>query len=133
VKRALAILLFCIYTFGATDACQLLKLPLLVSHYLKHKKENPHTTLAAFFKMHYIDPQPMDEDYAQDMRLPFKTMPDAFFRHTPTVVSYQPFVKLNSIQVINDQPPVFNEDAYSTLLINKIFQPPRSLIFAIYC
>lgn len=125
MKRGITILLFCIYTFGATDACQLLKLPLLVSHYIKHKKENPQTTVAGFLKMHYIDPQPMNEDYAQDMRLPFKTMPDAFFRHTPSVLSFEPVIKWKAPQVLSTEPPLFNEIAISPLLVNNIFQPPR--------
>ena len=87
VKKTLAILLTSIYLFGATDASQLLKLPLLISHYINHKKENPNTTLVSFFKMHYVDPQPYDADYSQDMQLPFKTTPNAFFRYTPALLS----------------------------------------------
>jgi hypothetical protein len=125
VKKPLAIVLTAIYLFGATDASQLLKLPLLVSHYIKHKKENPYTTLGSFFKMHYVDPQPYDADYTQDMQLPFKTLPNAFFRYTPTVLSQAPFVKPKILLVYNETPPPANEEVVSSLLIHKIFQPPR--------
>ncbi len=125
LKRLTAILFLFIYTFGATDACQLLKLPLLIGHYIKHKAENPGTTLAGFFKMHYVDPQARDADYAQDMQLPFKRMPDAFFRHTASLVYFDPVVKLKAPQANIDFPPVFNENVGTSLYINNIFQPPR--------
>ncbi len=125
VKKKLAILLASVYLFGATDAGQLLKLPLLISHYIKHKEENPQTTLISFFKMHYVDPQPYDADYAQDMQLPFKTLPKAFFRYTPSVASPSPFIKPKVFFANNEIPPVSNESITPFLVIHKIFQPPR--------
>jgi len=120
-----ALLLVTIYLFGATDASQLLKLPLLISHYIRHKKENPNITLVSFYKIHYIDPQPIDDDYSQDMQLPFKTLPNAFFRNTPSMVSQAPLVKREVLLIDNETPPASNEDVFSALLINRIFQPPR--------
>jgi hypothetical protein len=125
VKKALAILLTCIYLFGATDASQLLKLPLLISHYITHKKENPTTTVASFFKMHYVDPQPYDADYSQDMQLPFKTAPNAFFRYTPSVLSQVLIVRPRILWIDKEITPASNEDVFSSLLTNKVFQPPR--------
>ena len=120
-----AILLLFIYMLGATNACQFLKLPLLVSHYIKHKKESPYITLASFFKMHYVDPQPFDADYAQDMQLPFKTTPNAFFRYTPSIPSQTPLLKPKFLWTEMVTSPPSNEDILSSLYIHPIFQPPR--------
>lgn len=114
-----------VYLFGATDADQLLKIPLLVTHYIKHKKESPYMTLGSFFKMHYIDPQPFDADYSQDMQLPFKTVRDMVCRNIPTDltvlsrITFKPPVENPGIQ------PVINDDIPPHLMTYGIFQPPR--------
>jgi hypothetical protein len=111
---------------GATNACQLLKLPLLVSHYIKHKKESPYITFGSFFKMHYIDPQPMDADYNEDMQLPFKTVPDALCRNIPLFVSTLPVIELNAPVINKERRPVFDDNFATVLLNNNIFQPPKA-------
>ena len=45
----------------------------LVSHFQDHETENPEMTIWAFIQMHYINESVVDEDYAEDMKLPFKT------------------------------------------------------------
>ena len=45
----------------------------LVSHFQDHEAENPDMTIWAFIQMHYINETIVDEDYAEDMKLPFKT------------------------------------------------------------
>lgn len=72
MKRWGAILLFCIYTTGATELEQLLRMPLLVQHYVQHRAQNPSITIAGFLSIHYVEPQPFDSDYEEDMQLPFK-------------------------------------------------------------
>jgi len=126
MKKWSAILVLFIYMLGATNACQFLKLPLLVSHYIKHKKESPYITLASFFKMHYIDPQPMDADYNEDMQLPFKTAPDALCRNIPLFISSLPKIELNAPVVYYEPRPVLDDDIATVLLINNIFQPPKA-------
>ena len=125
MKKTLAILFTCIYLFGGTDASQFLKLPHLIAHYVEHKKENPATTLVSFFKIHYVDPQPYDADYAKDMQLPFKTIPNAFFRNTPSLLTQIVVVKPELTLTNQRTVAVFTEDFLSSLLHNKIFQPPR--------
>ncbi|HEX6426519.1 MAG TPA: hypothetical protein VF008_02490 [Niastella sp.] len=127
MKRWSAILFLFIYILGSTNAFQFLKLPLLVSHYIKHKKESPYITLGSFFKMHYIDPQPMDADYNEDMQLPFKKTPVALCRNMPLFVANQSVIAIHAAPVFDKQPqPVFNDDIPSAFTVNAIFQPPRA-------
>src|SRR5690606_22129474 len=51
-----------------------LKLPLLVQHYIKHISEHPEMSVREFISMHYLEGIIMDEDYDQDMQLPFKAV-----------------------------------------------------------
>jgi len=126
MKRWSAILFLFIYLLGATNACQLLKLPLLVSHYIKHKQESPYITLGSFFKMHYIDPQPMDADYNEDMQLPFKTTPVTLCRNMPLFVSMLPVVAIQPPVLDKQLQLVFNDDIPSAFEVHNIFQPPRT-------
>jgi hypothetical protein len=76
--------------------------------------------------MHYIDPQPMDADYNEDMQLPFKTTPDALCRNIPLFVSRLPVIELTAPVVYYERRPVLNDDIATVLLINNIFQPPKA-------
>ncbi len=44
-----------------------------IEHFIEHRQQNEDFSLVDFIKIHYIDKQVFDEDYAQDMSLPFKT------------------------------------------------------------
>jgi hypothetical protein len=126
VKEKAAVFLLVIYLFGATDAYQLLKLPQLAGHYVKHKRESPYMTLGSFFKMHYIDPQPFDSDYKQDMRLPFKTVLNVYGRSLPTDITILPGIIFRAPAENPGFQPVLNDSIPSSLLSYTIFQPPKA-------
>lgn len=62
------------FLLASTPMGELLKLPLLVHHLLTHLEEDPQMSLAEFFDMHYDQGIVVDEDYHQDMQLPFKSV-----------------------------------------------------------
>lgn len=126
MKEKVAIFLLVIYLFGSTDAYQLLKLPQLVGHYVKHKKESPYMTLGSFFKMHYIDPQPFDNDYKQDMRLPFKTVLNVYGRNLPTDITILPRIIFRAPAENPGLQPVLDDNIPPSLLAYTIFQPPKA-------
>ena len=126
MKEKLAIFLLVVYLFGSTDAYQLLKLPLLVGHYVKHKRESPYITLGSFFKMHYIDPQPFDDDYKQDMQLPFKTVLNVYGRNLPTDITILSRIIFRAPSENPGIQPIKNDDVPHHLVARTIFQPPRA-------
>jgi hypothetical protein len=72
MKVIAAISFFVLLTFTQTPLGQLLKLPVLVEHYYKHKKvEN--VSLSQFLNDHY-NTKHNDADQAEDDQLPFKTV-----------------------------------------------------------
>ena len=75
MRQTIARSLLCMFLLAATPMGELLKLPLLVHHLLTHLEEDPQMSLGEFFKMHYDQGIVMDEDYHQDMQLPFKSVP----------------------------------------------------------
>lgn len=66
------LLMVCIFSF--TPLREMVKLPVLVVHYFHHRAEDSSMSIAEFFDMHYLQGIIYDEDYTQDMQLPFKTM-----------------------------------------------------------
>ena len=73
MKKLISVAILSLYLISATEFYQLLKLPMLIEHFIQHKKENKTITLFSFLQMHYIGPNVKDADYEQDMKLPFKT------------------------------------------------------------
>lgn len=126
--RKLAATIIClVYLFGATEASQLLKLPILVQHYNEHKAGNASITLARFLHMHYMGYDDNDDDDMRDMQLPFKTMNGCctmLAYSMPTQKALVTRVELPVVQqtytVLNDSFPYFFDP-------EDIFQPPRSL------
>jgi len=127
MKKMAAIFLLSLYMFGATDAHQLLKLPIFIQHYISHKHENPSTTLISFIKMHYQDKPVIDADYAEDMQLPFKThATDCCLSMSVATEVPAPFeIKLQPIEQPFARHILFNDDVPLLLSLPSIFQPPR--------
>jgi hypothetical protein len=125
VKKAIAILCFSVYLFGATDAHQLLRLPLLVQHYVQHKKANSQLSIIDFLKIHYSSKVVVDADYKQDMQLPFKTHEQdncqTWGKKLPPLFTLQLASTLNT----NRNHTLISVSFSSLLSVYSIFQPPR--------
>ncbi|NSL90793.1 hypothetical protein [Chitinophaga solisilvae] len=128
MRKATAIFLFLVYLLGTTDANQLLRLPLLIEHYQKHQQEDPHITLTSFLKLHYIDEQPFDDDYQQDMQLPFKS-PDAICMVMPTLVPAPVTLFVPVKEILRENYLLKNEGAPMYRLPDNVFQPPKMNLF----
>lgn len=126
MRKAFAILFLTAYLFGTTEASQLLRLPLLVTHYLEHKQGDADLTIKAFLKMHYVDPQLFDDDYKQDMQLPFKTMQDALYSVAPTILPVSHSYSFMFTAPAPEKPDVLNDAVPEYLLPHTIFQPPKA-------
>lgn len=128
LKKAAAILAISIYLFGATDAYQFLKLPLFITHYVKHIAEDPNTTLGSFIHMHYAGEIVFDDDYQQDMQLPFKTQEKDICCSSSFNVALpeQKFnVELIVLPLNKQTHPQLPQPDYNLLSVIDIFQPPR--------
>lgn len=62
------------YLLAFTPFREVLKLPVLLSHYTEHRAADPDLSFLSFFSMHYLHGSPKDADYERDMQLPFKKM-----------------------------------------------------------
>jgi hypothetical protein len=127
MRRLLTIILFFIYLIGSTEAYQLLKVPRLVVHFIKHCKEDPTTTIQSFLALHYQEETVYDADWQQDMQLPFKTHEDDLGL---MALCYYPPVNMAVLKVPAGSLPI-NQTAIKHEFVPgcyaaDIFQPPKS-------
>jgi hypothetical protein len=71
MKKAVTIFLLVLTISLQTPFGQLIKLPLLVEHYIKHQKQNG-VSLINFLEDHYASNH-KDADFPEDQQLPFKS------------------------------------------------------------
>lgn len=73
MKSSISKILIIVYLFSATEASQLLKFPLLFSHFVEHQQRQPSMSFGEFLHHHYAAEHKDDGDAATDNKLPFKS------------------------------------------------------------
>ena len=114
-----------IYLLSSTQLKELLKLPLLVEHFIEHKQQDTKISFIEFLCMHYAHGDVKDADYDKDMKLPFKSAENS---HS-SVSFYLPAANVKQDFVIQFKEtkqkfPLYNSN-YSSAYLSSIWQPPR--------
>lgn len=125
MKKLFTYLIISLYLLGSTEAYQLLKIGNLIEHYLEHKDANE-LSLLEFLDLHYVQPTQVDDDYTEDMKLPFKS-------HSECHAQTTPIAKTNIQEIIIDVPYIETSELISeykspklgSQYLDDIFQPPR--------
>jgi hypothetical protein len=120
MRTAVAIFLLALLASVQTPVGQLFKLPLLVEHFIKHKKQEG-VSMLAFLQDHYSSSHD-DADRPEDETLPFKNilLYSIGVALVPAAVSTQLHVALFS------QQPIIFPLAYTPQQhLASIFHPPR--------
>ncbi|AZA77119.1 hypothetical protein EG359_06670 [Chryseobacterium joostei] len=126
VKKLISILLLSLYLVSTTELYQLLKMPLLIEHYIQHKNLNPEMSLTAFLKTHYDHPV-KDSDHDQDQRLPFVSHA-SLLSVVFTINSYLDFYSTEKVYNAREvKKPLYKSVLYNKEILNSIWQPPRFL------
>lgn len=124
MQKLVCILCLTVHLLTNTELCQLVKMPVLISHYKEHKASNDKITFLGFLNMHYFNGSPHDNT---DMELPFKTTSVAIIIHN------SPSAPVPSITLIPSAAPSDVEVNFSQYYSSwippasskDIFQPPR--------
>jgi len=125
VKKIFAISFLLIYLFSTTELHQLLKMPVLIEHFMEHREENKNITLMQFLHIHYGMGDVKDSDYDKDMKLPFKTHDNCV---TTFSNIYLPSAKVSiekPIQFLQKKPFIKRDQFLLTSHLSNIWQPPR--------
>jgi len=127
LKKVISIFFLAVYLLSTTQLSELLKLPMLVQHYIEHKEENKDLSFLGFIEIHYSHGSPKDADYDKDMKLPFKSIsysnislvsfctPIPNFKHNLVI-----FVKNNKLHFSD------YSFTYTSAFLSAIWQPPKT-------
>lgn len=106
-----------------TELHQLLRLPILIQHYIKHHEQEPDETFACFLNEHYTSEQNhCDNDHEN---LPFKTNDCATTHLTVAIVNHAPLSITSQNTFKSKIAPIYNGVIYSADLVSNIWQPPK--------
>lgn len=126
MRKRIAISLLILFLGANTDLTQLLKMPVLIHHYLEHRADDASQSFADFLKLHYSNHlNHGDTKHHDHTKLPYKTSDYA------TAHSLMAFEAPVSFMVPN--PPIYhvklvpgyNGFMYSFAIVSTIWQPPK--------
>jgi len=126
MQRKVAFILLLILLLNNTTICQLLKLPVLVAHFMEHKQLNAGISFTEFLSMHYWGTDMDDHDEDRDQQLPFKTV-NILTAHS----SFIPIQRWLPVQEAYDLPvntsyPSQGNDLLPNPTTGALFRPPRA-------
>ncbi|MBL0132822.1 MAG: hypothetical protein IPP79_01820 [Chitinophagaceae bacterium] len=105
---------------------QLLKLPMLVHHYLEHHEDDAGISFAEFLHKHYEEEHEHASKHNDHEKLPFKSSDLGF---SQTCLVYQsPFsfeMRMEKYLPAKES-IIFSTSFYSSAIRSKIWQPPKS-------
>jgi hypothetical protein len=127
MKNFIVILFLSSYLFSTTQLSELLKINLLVEHYVEHTSKDKNLSLWAFLCMHYSGENIKDADYEKDMKLPFKTLDTCNYASITFCTPIQEFQFSKNITVKLYKTPLYEYNfSFSSNFHSTIWQPPKS-------
>lgn len=125
MKKVIAIFFLFSFLSANTAFGEVLKLPLLIHHYIEHTQEDKDNSIVDFLVKHYvkdINHHHNDNHHDHD-NLPFKTINV----HSIQVVYFQPLFIKFSRQIAEKElkTPILQQQNYSNVYLDSIWQPPQ--------
>jgi hypothetical protein len=122
-RKLLAIFLGTLILNAGTELHQLVRVPLLIQHYLHHRDEDSSISLIDFLKIHYTDSNhPDDNDDSEDNELPFKSTGNTSHIDTPVIAKKPaPAISFNLV----GKPKGYHPEGIPNHLSFAVFHPPR--------
>lgn len=125
MKKVAAILLLFSFLSANTVLGEVLKLPLLIHHYIEHTKEDNDNSIIDFLAKHYGkgDEHHHKGGHHEHDNLPFKTINS----HSGQVVCFQSlFIDFSkSIDESNRKIPIRQQQNAANTYLDSIWQPPQ--------
>ena len=119
-------ILFLVAVLYQTSFSQLLRVPMLVVHYIEHRDLNNTITFIDFLSMHYGGEDMNDDDDDRDKQLPFKSIDPVSVQLvaapvTKTVVNENTFCFISSKKLF-----CFKNDHLPQPTVGVLFRPPKA-------
>ncbi|ULQ53494.1 hypothetical protein [Flavihumibacter fluvii] len=127
MNKSITILFLVVYLFSATEAHQLLKIPVIFEHFSEHQEVDRNISLLQFLAMHYLHGSPKDKDYDRDMQLPFKTSGDCVAAIAPAFIPVMIEWNIDQpVEIIQQDNLIKPDHFFVSAYLSKIWQPPKS-------
>ena len=125
MKRVIAGILLLTIIISETEFRQLLKLPVLFSHFLEHKTSDKRITAVEFLGMHYFNGHDDDNDEDRDNQLPFKSTGSTML--TGASVTLPALLAVSApVKLVTENPlPGYRPAGFHASPLADIWQPPR--------
>lgn len=127
MRNVFAIFFLLIFLNAHTVFGEVVKLPILIHHFIEHSQENEAVSLFNFLAIHYqgsVDHHHQN-NHNDHKKLPFKITDS----HFSTVISMNPpafiTISLNAIISTDLKTTGFKQQNYANISYNRIWQPPR--------
>jgi hypothetical protein len=126
MKNFIIILFLSSYLFSTTQLSELLKINLLIEHYVEHTNKDKNLTLWNFLCMHYSGNNVKDTDYNKDMKLPFKMLDNCNFASINFCTPIQDFQFQKNLTIKGYKIPLYKYNfSFSSNFHSAIWQPPK--------
>jgi hypothetical protein len=126
LKKLIAISFLFIFLCANTELHQLLKLPVLIHHYLSHHQDEHDKSFTHFLDDHYSStPQHSDIDNHEHDNLPFKTNDCAMAHASIDFVNQGQYTIVNTSTFYIKTSLIYDGVIYSSAFLSSIWQPPK--------
>ena len=127
MKRTIAISLLFVFLSANTELHQLLKLPILLHHFLEHHDQDHQESFADLLMEHYSDtPNHSGNDHHGHDNLPFKTNDCATMHNSTVAYIHQHHFSLCQPMIVSDNISVSSKVEFSSsAFLRNIWQPPK--------
>jgi hypothetical protein len=126
LKKLAAISFLLIFLCANTAIGQLLKLPVLIHHYLEHHDGDAGISFADFLYKHYTEEKPHPSENGEHENLPFKNY-DPGLSQTSLLFQSPIGFELKAVNPISAKVNIsYSEGFYSSSILSRIWQPPKS-------
>jgi hypothetical protein len=126
LKKIIAISFLFVFLGTNTELHQLLRLPVLIHHFLEHHDQEPDESFADFLNEHYSDQQNHSgANHHEHDSLPFKTTDFAKTNVSLAFVNPTQFSISRLIIFQEKISPIYNRAFYSSAIVSHIWQPPK--------
>lgn len=125
MRKLTAILLLLIFMCANTELGQLLKLPVLIHHYLEHHNDDFSASFTDFLHKHYTEENSHPSTNNEHEKLPFKSQDVGFSQTTLIYQSPVGFELQLTKPASSKEKIIYTPNFYSSAILTKIWQPPR--------
>lgn len=112
--------------FRCNIAGEIFKMGNLVQHFLEHKSHNSEMSVFKFVDIHYLQKTIIDEDFSEDMQLPFKSADNVPALLLSKLISNQVQVEFLVFESELDKIKVCESQCAYCASLQSIWQPPRA-------